>query len=137
MTTELMYLLLTALLTGVLWIPSVLGQVRSRGLLQPQDYVTLPTAPLSDWATRANRAHLNAVENFSTFAAVVLVGHLLGVSTGLTAGAAAVFFFARLAHAAVFLAGVKHFMARTLVFTVAWAAFLVLAEEVLRLGRAA
>jgi len=134
MTTELTYLILTAILTGVLWIPSVAGQVHSRGFLQPTDYVKLPTSQLSDWATRANRAHVNAVENFSTFAAVVIVGHLVGVSTSLTAGAAAVFFFARLAHAIIFISGFKYAMARTGIFTVAWAAFLVIAVEVLRHG---
>lgn len=137
MTTELFYLLLTALLTGCLWLPSVAGQVSSRGFLQPQDYVDLPTSPLKPWAVRANRAHINAVENFSTFAAVILVGHLLDVHTALTAGAAGVYFFARLVHAVIFIAGVKHLMARTLVFTVAWTAFLVILVEVLRGGLAA
>ncbi len=136
MTPELTYLLFTAILTGVLWIPAVLGQVASRGVLQPQDYVTLPTSPLKDWARRADRAHKNAVENFSAFAAVVLVGHLLDVHSALTAACAAIYFWARLAHAAVFLAGVKQFMARTVVFTVAWAAWLVLALAVLRAGLA-
>ncbi|MDJ0826030.1 MAG: MAPEG family protein [Rhodobacter sp.] len=134
MTAELTYLLLTALLAGVLWIPSVLGQVQSRGTLKPDDYVTLPTSPLADWATRANRAHLNMVENFSIFAAVVLVAHVLGIHTGLTAACAAIFFWARLAHALVFIAGIKQLMLRTVIFTVAWAAWLVLALEVLRKG---
>ena len=134
MTTELTYLVLTAILTGLLWIPAVLGQVSARGTLKPDDYVTLPTSPLPDWAIRANRAHINAVENFSAFAAVVIVAHLLGVSTGLTATAAVVFFWARLAHAVVFISGFKHFMARTVIFTVAWLAFLVIAYEVLTKG---
>lgn len=136
MTPELTYLMLTALLAGFLWIPAVLGQVASRGILTPENYVTLPTSPLKDWATRANRAHLNMVENFSIFAAVVLVGHVLGINTGLTATAAAVFFWARLAHAAVFIAGVKQAMLRTVIFTVSWLAWLVLAFEVLRRGLA-
>ena len=136
MTPELTYLMLTALLAGVLWIPAVLGQVASRGVLAPDDYVTLPTSPLKDWATRANRAHLNMVENFSIFAAVVLVGHVLNIHSGLTVTAAAVFFWARLAHAAVFIAGIKQAMLRTVIFTVSWLAWLVLAVEVLRRGLA-
>ncbi|AGI66016.1 hypothetical protein OAN307_c02550 [Octadecabacter antarcticus 307] len=132
MTTELIYLTLTAILTGVLWIPAVIGQVQSRGTLKPEDYVTLPNSPLADWAVRANRAHVNAVENLGAFAAVVIVAHLAGVSTGLTAAAAAVYFFARLIHAVVFISGFKHFMARTLLFTISWLAFLVIAIEVLR-----
>jgi len=35
MTTELFYLLLTAILTGVLWIPVVIGYVLARGPLKP------------------------------------------------------------------------------------------------------
>ncbi len=131
MTTELSYLMLTAILTGVLWIPAVLGQVASRGMLTPDDYVTLPTSPLKDWAIRANRAHINAVENFAQFAAVVIVAHLLGYNTGLTAACAAIFFWARLAHAVIFIAGVKQLMARTLLFTVSWAAWLVMTLAVL------
>lgn len=136
MSPELTYLMLTALLAGFLWIPAVLGQVASRGVLTPEDYVTLPTSPLKDWATRANRAHLNMVENFSIFAAVVLVGHVLNIHSGLTVTATAVFFWARLAHAAVFIAGVKQAMLRTVIFTVSWLAWLVLAIEVLRRGLA-
>ena len=75
------YLMLTAILTGVLWIPSVVGQVQSRGFLQPEDYVNLPTSPLKPWAVRANRAHQNAIENFAQFAAVVIVAHLANVSS--------------------------------------------------------
>ncbi len=69
MTTELFYLLLTAILTGLLWIPVVIGYVTSRGLLRPIDYKIAPTSPLPEWVNRANRAHVNAVENFATFAA--------------------------------------------------------------------
>ncbi|KMW60468.1 hypothetical protein AIOL_000624 [Candidatus Rhodobacter oscarellae] len=57
MTIEHTYLLLTAVLTGLLWIPSVMGQVASRGFLNPDNYVTLPEGGLSDWAKRADRAH--------------------------------------------------------------------------------
>ena len=102
--------------------------------LRPEDYVNLPVTPLKPWAVRANRAHINAVENFSVFAAVVIVGHLLDVHTALTEGAAVVFFVGRLAHALIFIGGIKHLMARTMIFTVAWSAWLVIAVEVLRHG---
>ena len=38
MTTERLYLLLTAILTGALWIPVVIGYVSSRGMLKSSDY---------------------------------------------------------------------------------------------------
>ena len=78
---ELLELLLTAILTGVLWIPVVIGYVASRGPLKPADYEVAPTSPLPDWVNRANRAHQNAVESFAPFAAVVLIAHAAGVST--------------------------------------------------------
>lgn len=123
MTTELFYLVLTALLTGTLWLPVVIGYGKSRGPLKPQDYVTAPTTPLPDWVNRANRAHMNAVESFAPFAAVVLAAHAANFSTGLTRTCAMVFFGARVIHAIVHIAGVSVAMARTLIFTVAWGAF--------------
>jgi len=132
MTTELMYLLLTATLTGVLWIPVVIGYVLSRGPLKPADYKIAPTSPLPDWVNRANRAHINAVENLVPFAAVVLIAHAAQVSTAVTANAAAAYFYARAAHAVIHITGFSHFFARTVLFTVAWLAFMTFAVELLR-----
>ena len=132
MTTELFYLLLTAVLTGVLWIPVVTGYVLSRGPLKPSDYKVAPTSSLPDWVNRANRAHINAVENFATFAAVVLIAHAVGVSTSITEISAAVYFYARAAHAVIHISGFSLFMARTVLFTVAWIAFVTFAIELLR-----
>jgi uncharacterized MAPEG superfamily protein len=132
MTTELYYLLFAALLTGVLWIPVVIGYVLSRGPLKPADYKVAPTSTLPDWVNRANRAHGNAVENFATFATVVLIAHAVGVSTSITAISAAVFFYARLAHALIHISGFSLFLARTVAFTVAWVAFMTFAVELLR-----
>lgn len=132
MTTELYYLLFTALLTGVLWIPVVIGYLSSRGPLKPIDYKVAPTSPLPDWVNRANRAHMNAVENIASFAAVVLIAKAVGVSTPITAACAAIFFYARAAHAVIHITGFSLFMARTVAFTVAWLAFIVFSIEVLR-----
>jgi uncharacterized MAPEG superfamily protein len=131
MKTELFYLLLTAILTGVLWIPVVIGYVKCRGPLTPETYQRPSAAPLDDWVNRANRAHVNAVENFGQFAAVVLIAQAVGVSTPLTAQCAAVYFFARLAHAVVHISGFGRFWARTALFTIGWIAFLVFAIVVL------
>ncbi|MGE0310811.1 MAG: MAPEG family protein [Lautropia sp.] len=132
MKTELFYLLCSALLTGSLWIPVVIGYARARGLPTPEDYRSAPTAPLPDWVNRANRAHLNSVESFAPFAAVVLVASAMGLSTVVTQACAATYFYARLAHAVIHLSGIGHFKARTVVFTVAWLAFVVFAAEVWR-----
>ena len=131
MKTELFYLLLTAILTGVLWIPVVVGYVHTRGPLTPEMYRTPPTAPLPDWVNRANRAHVNAVENFAQFAAVVLIAQQTGVSSSLTVACSAVYFYARLAHAIVHISGFGRLFARTALFTIAWIAFLTYALAVL------
>ena len=132
MTTELFYLLLTAILTGVLWIPVVIGYVSSRGPLKPSDYKVAPSAPLPAWVNRANRAHINAVENLVPFATVVLIAHAAGVSDSITQNSAAVYFYARAAHAPIHISGFSHFRARTVLFTVAWVAFVAFAIELLR-----
>ncbi|MEO8311805.1 MAG: MAPEG family protein [Caldimonas sp.] len=131
MKSELFYLLLTAILTGVLWIPVVIGYVTSRGVLDDEAYKVAPTSPLPPWVSRANRAHVNAVENFAPFAAVVLIAHAVGVSTPLTVGCAAVYFYARLAHAIVHISGTGLLKARTILFTIAWIAFIIYALAVL------
>ena len=134
MKTELFYLLLTAILTGVLWIPVVIGYVKYRGPLTPEVYKTASTSKLPDWVNRTNRAHVNAVENFAQFAAVVLIGQLIGVSTPVTAACAAVYFYARLAHAVVHISGFGRFFARTMLFTVGWIAFITFAVVLLMRG---
>ena len=132
MTIELFYLLLTAILTGLLWIPVVIGYVSSRGSLKPADYKVAPASPLPAWVNRANRAHMNAVENIATFATVVLIANSVGLSTSITEISAAVFFYARAAHALIHISGFSLFRARTVAFTVAWIAFMTFAVELLR-----
>ena len=131
MPTELLYLFLTSILLAVMWIPHVIGLVRYGGTLKPDEYVTLRDASaMPIWVKRADRAHINLVEQFGAFAGLVVVGQFVHVSTALTAGAAAVFFWARILHAIVMISGFKHFMARTLIFTVGWIALVVYAWEI-------
>ena len=128
MTTQLTYLFLSALLLSVAWIPHIIGQVMTTGLLTPDDYSNLrEQSDFPAWVRRANRAHINLVEQFAAFAALVLIAHVLGISTSTMALAAAVFFWARVVHFVVFLVGVRILMARTLIFTVAWLAIVVFA----------
>ena len=131
MSTELLYLFLTAVLLAVMWIPAIIAQVRHFGLLQPEDYVALrDISDAPNWVTRANRAHVNLVEQFGAFAGLVVVGELAQVSTALTAAAGAVFFWTRILHAIVMISGFRPFMARTVIFTVAWLSLLVYAWEI-------
>ena len=132
MKTELFYLLLTSILTGALWIPVVIGYVSSRGFPTAADYATAPTSRLPDWVNRANRAHLNAVESFAPFAAVVLIANATGMSSAVTESCAAVYFYARAAHAIIHVSGFGLLMARTVAFTVAWVAFVVFSVALLQ-----
>jgi len=132
MKSELLYLLLTAILTSLLWIPVVIGYVTARGTLKPENYRVAPTSALPAWVNRANRAHLNAVENLAPFAAVVLIAYAVGLSTSATQACAAVYFYARLAHAVIHISGFGLLMARTVAFTVAWVAFMIYAVVLLQ-----
>ena len=65
---------------------------------------------------------------------MVLIAHVSGVSSALTQGCAAVYFYARLAHALIHLSGLGLLMARTVTFTVAWIAFITFALNLLMRG---
>ena len=119
MTTDLYYLAWTALLTASLWIVYIAAQVMTNGLLTAENYVDPKPRPVPLWGQRANRAHLNAVESFAPFAALVLIAHVAGKADG-TAFWAASFFWLRLAHAIVYWLGLP--LVRTLVFTLGWIA---------------
>ena len=60
---------------------------------------------LTGFAGRAQRAHLNMLENLVLFAALILVAQVTGHANAMTALGAHLFFWARLAYAAVYLAG--------------------------------
>jgi len=124
MTTDLQYLAYTALLTASLWIPYIAAQVMTNGLLAPQNYLDPKPRPVPLWGQRANRAHLNAVEAFAPFAALVLIAHVAGKADATTALCSVTFFWLRLAHAVVYWLGLPYI--RTLVFTLGWVAIVVL-----------
>lgn len=126
---ELFWLVLTCVLTGLMWIPYILQLIVQMG----------PAGALMDgegehphearWAIRAKRAHYNTVENLAVFAPLAIAVHVLDASNGLTAGAAMVFFFARLAYYPIYLAGLP--IVRTLAFLTGVGAQLALAARLL------
>jgi len=115
MRIELVYLACTAMLTAALWIPYIVGQVITNGPLKPPNYVDPAPRKVPLWALRANRVHLNAVESFAPFAALVIVAHLAGKLNDTTAILAAAYFWLRVAHAGVYWLGLPY--VRTIVFT--------------------
>jgi uncharacterized MAPEG superfamily protein len=120
MTADLQYLAYTALLTASLWIVYIAAQVMTNGLLAPENYADPKPRPVPLWGLRANRAHLNAVESFAPFAALVLIAHITGKSDATTAFWSMAFFWLRLAHAVVYWLALPYI--RTLVFTLGWIA---------------
>ena len=77
--TDLSYLAWSAFLCSVLWLPYVLERIQSQGLGNVLTYPENPPAPAA-WAQRAQRAHLNLVENLPAFAALVIIAHLTDCS---------------------------------------------------------
>ncbi len=118
MSPELKYLAFTALLTASLWIPYIVAQVVTNGPLQPMNYVDPAQRPVPLWGQRANRAHINAVETFAPFAALVILVQLAGKNDSMTAFWAMSYFWLRLAHAVVFLAAIPYI--RTLIFVLGY-----------------
>jgi uncharacterized MAPEG superfamily protein len=120
MSRELFWLTMTVILTGLLWVPYTLDRIKIRGLMGAMDNPKPGDTPQSGWAMRLYFAHTNAVENLIIFAPLVLILNALDISTRTTAIACAVYFWARLAHAIVYTAGVP--VLRTLTFAVGFAA---------------
>lgn len=119
MTTELHWLTLTILMTALFWLPYILDRIAVRGLIPAITGTTAETTDdQSEWAKRAIRAHVNAVENLVIMASAVLVANALSVSTPATQTAVMVYFFARLVHYIVYTAGIP--VARTLAFATGW-----------------
>jgi uncharacterized MAPEG superfamily protein len=120
MTRELLWLTLTVILTGLMWVPYIVDRIMVRGLKATLDNPSRNDKPQSPWAQRLLFAHENAVENLVIFAPLVLILDSMGHSTESTAIACAVYFWSRLAHVIVYAIGVP--VLRTLAFTVGFVA---------------
>jgi uncharacterized MAPEG superfamily protein len=108
----------------VMWIPYILDRVMVRGLMGAMANPSPDDAPQSPWAQRLHRAHVNAVENLVIFAVLVLTLQVMRHSTQSTVIACTVYFWARLAHALIYWAGIP--ILRTLAFAIGFVAQLAL-----------
>ena len=84
-------------------------------------------APLTGFAGRAKRAHLNMLENLPLFAALVLIAAVAGKANAATAMGAMIFFWARLVYAVVYLIGVPWL--RTVVWFVSVIGMVIIAAQ--------
>ena len=105
MSTDLTMLVYSALLTFVLAFPPVISLILARGLVfaagNRDESYELPA-----WGERAGRAHRNMLENLPIFAALVLVAQVAGASNEATAFGATLFFWGRVGHAIIYIAGI-------------------------------
>jgi uncharacterized MAPEG superfamily protein len=130
MTTDLMMLVCTALLCLSIPVVYLTGEFQTPGGLEWGIGNRAEPLKLPEWAARAKRAHLNLIENLAPFAILVLVAHVSGKANGMTALGAEIFFWARVAHAAVYTAGLTG--VRTAVFFVGTAAELLILLQLFR-----
>ena len=131
MSVELTYLALSALLAASLWIPFIIGVNTTPGH-GTTDFTRPPDiSKMVPWVHRAHRAHLNMIETIVPFAAVVLIAHGAGISTGVTVAAAIAFLWLRLAHAVGMISGLAGFPLRPVIFTASWACTIAIGAVVL------
>ena len=127
--TELYWLTVTTLMTGLMWVPYIINRIIEQGIgtaiWDPQGETKTQTL----WAERMARAHKNAVENLIIFAPLVLTLHLTHLNNELTAFACMLYFFSRLTHYVFFSFGIP--VIRVLTFMVSVVAQLILAFTLL------
>ncbi|MCK5396546.1 MAG: MAPEG family protein [Gammaproteobacteria bacterium] len=130
MTGEIYWLTLTTLFSSLLFIPYAYVRISKIG------FVRLLVSPLpgddpfeKEWAHRAYRAHMNAVENIVIFAPLVLAVQLTGLNNEVTLQACMVYFWARVIHAPFYIFNTP--FVRTIAYFVGLGACLVLAYQLL------
>ena len=115
MKPELNLLVWAAALTVVQVVVAVIGAYTQVGLMKlVGNREDMPK--LTGWAGRAERAHFNMVLNLVLFAALVLVAAAVGKFNDMTLLGAQLFFWARVAYAIIYVAGI--IWLRTLSWTV-------------------
>ena len=105
MKPELTLLVWAAALTLVQAVVAVQGALMQVGLpMLAGNRDGLPE--IKGWGGRAARAHRNMLENLVLFAVLVLVAVIAGKSNDMTLLGAQIFLYARIAYAAVYIAGI-------------------------------
>lgn len=132
MSTELTWLVYTAILAASLWIPYIVGVNRSEFADKDQIFVRPPDmSQMPPWVHRAYRAHLNLLEQLLPFSLIVIVGALAKISTPVTVWCAILFFWLRVAHAIGMITGVAKFPIRPMLYVAGWIVTLVFAWQIL------
>jgi len=118
MKPELMLLAWAVVLTLIQMLVAASGAASQYGVM-PLFGNREGLAPLAGWAGRAQRAHRNMLENLVLFAALVLICAITNKTNATTLLGAQLFFWARLAYAVIYVAGIPYLR------TAAWLASIV------------
>jgi len=129
MSIDLTFLVWAVLLTFAQMVVSGVGGILQVGLVRAAGNREDMPPTYQGWAGRATRAHRNMLENLVLFAILVLVAHISGKANDMTALGAQVFFYARLAFAAIYIAGIPWL--RTAVFAASVFGMLLIAVQLL------
>ena len=124
MTVELKMLTLSVVLGIVQIVAASHAASLQRGYQWTASSRDEKVSPLQGVAGRLDRALRNFLETFPLFAAVVLAAHVTDTHNALTALGAQLYFWARLAYALLYAAGVP--VVRSLVWNVATVGILLL-----------
>ena len=124
-----MRILLVSGLSILLAFPPLIAVISSQGFRYGLGNRELGGGALPEWGKRAERAHLNLLANLPAFAVVVLVAALAGVSNEVTEVGAQQFFWARVAHAVIYVAGIPYI--RAIAFGVSLGGLFAIAGELL------
>lgn len=127
---ELFWLTMTAAWTAMLWMPYAFVRIRKIGWTR----VFINPLPGDDpfdieWAHRAYRSHMNAVETLVPFAAITLAVVVAGEASVISANAAAVFFWSKVLHAPIYILKIP--VLRILSFMVGLGATIIMAFQLL------
>lgn len=135
MTTELRWLVFTALLAGSLWMPFIVGVNVSNFEGKEQLFDRPPDhSKMDPWVHRSVRAHQNLLEQLLPFAIVVIAGAISGVTTSVTVACSIIFFWLRVLHAVGMISGLARFPLRPMIYFAGWVVTLVYAWQVLTLA---
>ncbi|MFT7558115.1 MAG: putative MAPEG superfamily protein [Flavobacteriales bacterium] len=95
---ELLYLALYTLFTACMWVPYIINRIMEMGLWLALKNPQVEQPPKALWARRAQRAHLNSIENLVIFAPLAVAIDLLKLSSSLSVSLCMLFFVVRILH---------------------------------------
>ncbi len=128
MTADLTYLVWAAALTMIQLLIVIVGASLQIPLSVLAGNRETPVEGRG-WLGRAQRAHRNILESLVLFAILVLVAHVSGKANATTALGAAMYFWARVVYAAIYMLGIT--WVRSLVFGVSMVGLVIILFQLL------